>query len=86
MEVARPLNPYLSKNALGDLLWPLCGIEARPSWQPKICMIQYSHGTGWEADDRKGLGCHRGSLVAFAIDNFLFFQKINRTEQTLFRP
>jgi uncharacterized protein Veg len=31
-------------------------------------MIQCGCGTGRDADDRKGLGCHRGNSVAFAID------------------
>lgn len=38
-------------------------------------VIQYLRGTGWEADDRKGLGCHWGNLVAFAVNSHSFFQK-----------
>ncbi|MET3616315.1 hypothetical protein ABID16_004664 [Rhizobium aquaticum] len=28
-------------------------------------MIQFEHGTGWEADGRKGLGNHRRRAVVF---------------------
>lgn len=38
-----------------------------PYWQKAIAVIQYCYGTGWEADDRKGLGCHYLRVVAFAV-------------------
>lgn len=48
-------------------------------WQNVRRVIQYSCGTGWEADDRKGLGCHCLRAVAFAVWGLLFsFSKIEK--------
>jgi len=37
-------------------------------WQRSKAVIQCWCGTGWEADDRKGLGCHCLRVVAFAVE------------------
>jgi hypothetical protein len=44
-------------------------------------VIQSEHGTGWEADDRKGLGDHRHYAVVFYVlaTPKSFFQKIEKS-------
>ena len=55
------------QNASEGVLWPAVGHPVCGAWQKTDAVIQCHHGTGWEADDRKGLGCHRLRAVAFSV-------------------
>ena len=69
------------QNASEGVLRPAVGHPVCGAWQKTDAVIQCRHGTGWEADDRKGLGCHRFQAVAFAVLSPFFFQK---SEKPLF--
>ncbi len=64
------------QNASEGVLWPAVGHPVCGAWQKTDAVIQCHHGTGWEADDRKGLGRHRLRVVAFSVSALFFFQKM----------
>lgn len=67
-------DPHLTTDLTAKtLLGASCGLlegcqrwRLQP-WQRQKTVIQCSHGTAWEGDDRKGLGCHCLRAVAFAV-------------------